>query len=933
MGSGKSKPEKDKVKADKAKAKTEPAVLEQDEVIACFDEADDSDVGFRFIYEKDVELVKDIRMTNGYFDDTIEKTIYDKVNFPETIKSINEIFNSAYQENEQKMLDFFKNKQNITFVGDQLKTFTLTEVKNPLLSKNKHEFTKLIMKQVKNFVMTVKLVKKLNYTTSRDYFITKFEVVGTHKLLETLETFASEIKKNNSVNKYWIEAQDKVDDHIREAYHTFEHNVNTCLKLIMLYYEKANLDYQILSKVENKVNYNILVNNFLHWSITNLEKSNFPVYKLYLSELGRINYQINQKIGKQQLIELIVKHRSESYQFFKELKAIKEEVQNNILNVQTSAGTVLFKPIKEKFNNNFRNLVDETLPSIYNKFAKFKDIIEKSMKDHFDDFFKNMTPPFNVKTMIKLNKSLNERTVPDYIISIMKTILYLQAAVYHKKFNLDHRKYERRTDRIMDLLSMQLNDAQKEEVNYLRDLILPKDQPGSNNYKEVMDSLQSEFDKFIEEYNTNKITREFHIYILFSLFICFSGLELRREGGRLGFKQCEYSSCSRHLLYNLTNRMRNYDFALNNWTLINYMEYNVEDFLEEFTLSKSSKVQNVNQTNALFNLRYNRVNEVVEYLRSELSRLKAYLRFSMDQEKINESVNFKVETVVDQLLSSKEYFFSFKPLFQLEKGTNSRHILIFVSSFLNQAENQEELWKDFIKGDPYTECYSFNWPTMDLFSYNEIKIQMEQEYRDNNTKSDIFHLGVNLLAKEHIQAIKLDKLDMNPPYGNLHYMAMLCGKALAFFIGQLKMFETSAVSLVGFSMGSVVTYYCLKDMYYMRKSNMIYNFISIGSPMSKDELEPEIVKLNMGSYFNIYSMDDKVLKYIASLVPFYKSPCGLMELAYDDALYAAKKIKVYNYDMTALVHCHMDYTKHMAKIIDFVKKSDDYKYINSLLLT
>lgn len=927
MGSGKSKPEKDKVKTEKAKAKAEPAVLDADEVIACFDEADDNDVGFRFIYERDVELVKDISMTNGFFDKNIEPDIYEGVNFPVTLKVLNEIFNAAYQKNEEKMKEFFKNKQNIGFTTDELKTFTLTEVKNPLISKNKQEFAKLIMKQVKNFVMTVKLVKKMNYIPCRDYMNTNFEQQGIRNLFEA---FSTEIKKQSNMSKYWIEEAEKADDHIREAYQTFEHNVNTCLKLILLFYERANLEYQVLSKVENKINYNILVNNFLYWSITNMEKSNFPVFKLYLSELGRINFQINQKIGKQQLIELIVKYRGESHLFFKELKDIKEDVQNNILNSQINAGTLLFKPIKEKFNNNFRKLVDETLPSIYNKFPKFKTMIEKTLKSHFDDFFKNMNPPFYSKTMIKLNKGLLEKNVPDYTINVMKMILYLQADVYHKKFNLDQRKYEELTDRVIDLLSMHLNDAQKEEVNYLRDLVLPKAAGEQPNYLEVRDSLQAEYDKFVEDYNTNKITLEFHLYFLFSLFICFSGLELRRESGRLVFKQCEYSSSSRHLLFKLANRLRNYDFAINNWTLVNYMEYHVEDFLEEFKLSQNTKMQHAQESDALFNLRYNKVTEVVEYLRSELVRLKAYLRFSMDQEKID---GFNVETVVDQLLSTKEYFFSFKPLFQQALGTNSRHILIFVSSFLNQAENQEDLWKDFIKGDAYSECYSFNWPTMDLFSYNEIKIQMEQEYRENNVKSDIFHMGVNLLTRHHIEAIKLEKLDMSPPYGNLHYMAMICGKALAFFIGQLKMFETSAVSLIGFSMGSVVTYYCLKDLYYMRKSNMIYNFISIGSPMSKDELEPEIVKLNLGSYFNIYSMDDKVLKYISSLVPFYKSPCGLMELAYDDALYSSKKIKVYNYDMTSLVHCHMDYTKYMSKIIDFVKKSDDYKYINSLLLT
>lgn len=930
MGSGKSKPAKPKPKED---AKVEVAVLEPDEIIDCFDDTDDTDLGFKYIIEKEADIVKDIRMTNGFFDAT-ENMINKKLMYPVTYETIKHTYEQAYMDTKEKEIhNFFKYKQNIDFTDEEMKTFTDAEVFNPLLSKNKYEYIKLIMKQVKNFVTTVKLVKRLSYSNCREYIINNYQSAGIKSLLDN---FSLEIKKNNSVNKYWEYQTEKAEDHVRDAYLIFEHNINACLKLVLLFYEKANIEYQVLSKKENQMNYNILVNNFLYWSITNLEKLNFPVFKLYLSELGRINFQINQKIGRTKLTELIVKHRGETDQLFQLLKDIKIDIEKTVLSNQGSSDTVLFKPIKEKFYYNFNRLIEVTLPSIFNKFSKIKTQIEKIMSDHFSDFFHKMYPPFYTKTMIKLNKGMTEKTATEFIMRMIRVLLYVQARVYSEKFNLDWEMYLSRAQRLMDLLSLQLTEGQREVVKYLQEELPTREELENSHdreslYLRVCSSLKNDYEKCIEDYNTNKSSREYHLYVLFSLFICFSGMELRRESGKLVFKQCEYTSTSRHILEFLSGIMRNYDYALNNWTVVNYMEYSVEDYLELFTKNNDDKVENTTDLSILEKLRNGQVEEVVEYFRGEMSRLKAYLRFSMDQDykKEESKDNFDLEKALKNL-DTNEYFFSLKPLFHQENGTNSRHILIFVSSFLNQAEDQEDLWKDYIKSEPYTECYAFTWPTMDTFSYNEIKIQMEQEYRDNNVKSDLFNIGVNLLANNHLKAIKLEKLDMNPPYSNLYYVAMLSGKALAFFLGQLKIFETSTVSLVGFSMGSVVTYNCLRDMYYMKKSNMIYNYVSIGCPLSRLDLNPEIIKLSLGSYFNIYSRDDKVLKYLASLVYFFNNPAGLSEVSYETAIYATKKIKVYNYDMTDSVHCHMDYTRFLKQIVEFVKRSEDYKTLDQI---
>ena len=906
----------------------EPVVLEldSDEVVACFNDVDESDVGLKFVYEKEAELIKDIRLMPGFFTE-LENAINKAVTFPENLESIEGKFKAEFEKQKSDMLGFFYANQNITFKDLELRTFAEAEIKHPLLSKNKHQYIKLTLKQVKNFVGNLKLLKRLHYDNCKMFIIDNHREAGMSRLLDTL---VNEIKKNNMSNKYWIESVQS-DDLVLESYKVFDHNVNATLKLMLLFYEKNNIQYKLLSKAENKINYNILVNNFIFWSITNLERTNFPVYKLYISELIRLNHQINQKIGRNQLVALILQYRGESFQLFRKLRELKEDIEQNIFLTPEKTSTVLHRPLKEKFNHNFKILIRETLPLIYNKYPKYKVVVEKIVESHFDDFFNSTQPPFHIKTLVKLNKPhMTDRSLPPFILGIYKLLLYEQSSVYRKNFSLDQDQFKKRTNRLFNTMSLQITDATLEEMRSIRDIVLDQ------SHQETFEALKVQAKEVVEDYNTRPMTRDCHIYNIFSLFIMLSGVELRKEAGRMVYRHNEYLSCSRYILFKLVNKLRNFDFALNNWTLVNYMEYCVEDFLENNKLANSSKLLNNVDTKMLVLLRQNRTGEVVAYLKGQMSRLFAYLRFSMDQDydpnNVKENEVFDLNEALTQL-KTKEYFFSFKPLAWKETGTNSRHITIFVSSFLNQAEDQDALWKEYLEGEPYTESYAFLWPTMDTYSYNEIKIQMEHQYKDNNVKSDMFHIGVNLLTKNLIKALKLEKLDMEPFYSNLYYMALLSGKALAFFIGQLKLFETSTVTLVGYSMGAVVAYNCLRDLYFMKKSNIIFNYVQIGSPICKNSIDPEIVKMSVGSFFNVFSMDDKVLKYMSSMVPFLNNPCGLNELVYDGSLYAAKNIKVSNLDMTPSVHCHMDYTKCFKKIVDHIRKVDDYHSLSNYMFT
>src|SRR3990167_7202909 len=162
---GNKKKDKGKDKAGKEEDEIQ-ATLEPDEVINCFNDLDDQDVGLKLIAEKEPELIKDIKMTNSYFTD-LEAAINKEVVFPDTQEHLKTLYDKSFsilekteegvpEEEKRKLSKNFMHKHNIQFTTQELKVFTEAEVYHPLLSKNKHEYIKLIFKQVKNFVGSLK---------------------------------------------------------------------------------------------------------------------------------------------------------------------------------------------------------------------------------------------------------------------------------------------------------------------------------------------------------------------------------------------------------------------------------------------------------------------------------------------------------------------------------------------------------------------------------------------------------------------------------------------------------------------------------------------------------------------------------------------------------------------------------------------------------
>jgi len=121
------------------------------------------------------------------------------------------------------------------------------------------------------------------------------------------------------------------------------------------------------------------------------------------------------------------------------------------------------------------------------------------------------------------------------------------------------------------------------------------------------------------------------------------------------------------------------------------------------------------------------------------------------------------------------------------------------------------------------------------------------------------------------------------------------------------------VSLIGFSLGARVIYFCLQEL--ARRPNsegIICDVVLLGAPVSasQDQWRP-LRRVISGQIINGYSSSDWLLKFLYRTSSAAIRVAGLQPLCWQD-----KKVK--NIDLTSLVGGHMDYYKKLQEILEFV---------------
>lgn len=121
------------------------------------------------------------------------------------------------------------------------------------------------------------------------------------------------------------------------------------------------------------------------------------------------------------------------------------------------------------------------------------------------------------------------------------------------------------------------------------------------------------------------------------------------------------------------------------------------------------------------------------------------------------------------------------------------------------------------------------------------------------------------------------------------------------------------VSLIGFSLGARVIFFCLQELAKRKNSEgIICDVVLLGAPVtaSSDQWKP-LARIISGRVVNGYSSSDWLLKFLYRTSSAAIRVAGLQELCWQD-----KRVK--NVDLTPLVSGHSDYYKKLTEILDYV---------------
>ena len=268
-------------------------------------------------------------------------------------------------------------------------------------------------------------------------------------------------------------------------------------------------------------------------------------------------------------------------------------------------------------------------------------------------------------------------------------------------------------------------------------------------------------------------------------------------------------------------------------------------------------------------------------------------KFKLDSFQFSKSLIGNLFQKVSDMFTSKiSYYTNFIRLSPFQKYKTSNTITILISGFGSENDAHCISWKKYIESNPFnTSYYFYHWPG-DSF----IKIIL---------KSLPLSFGQFVLDT-----------DLPKVFDNSKEKAEYSGKLLSIILLSRKFFWDLKINLVGFSLGSHVIKYTLKEMRDSEEAkNIINDVIFIGEATTfkrKYGWYNIFKKLVGGRIINCYSKKDDILSKLYFKC-IGKEPIGKNEFDINDGKLGKNIIE--NYDFTDLNMGHLDYRKHFNIIL------------------
>ena len=232
-------------------------------------------------------------------------------------------------------------------------------------------------------------------------------------------------------------------------------------------------------------------------------------------------------------------------------------------------------------------------------------------------------------------------------------------------------------------------------------------------------------------------------------------------------------------------------------------------------------------------------------------------------------------------------------LIPITKNRHSNTITILISGFLSEKDDINQ-WQYFYDYDRNSNYYLYRWPSHDILTF----------------------------------VLKTLLFVFNGPYLFIKHkkIAKYAGKTLAYFLASNEDFNNCQINLVGFSLGTQVVKYCIKELNKIKGHKIIINnilFLGGAADMRENKKDKwrNIFRNNVGGrIINCYSRYDYVLEYLYKMcakkdpsINGKKDPIGLNKMNIKDE--KGQYYIVEDYDFSDLKLGHIQYRSRFHDIL------------------
>ena len=242
------------------------------------------------------------------------------------------------------------------------------------------------------------------------------------------------------------------------------------------------------------------------------------------------------------------------------------------------------------------------------------------------------------------------------------------------------------------------------------------------------------------------------------------------------------------------------------------------------------------------------------------------------------------------------------------------HICLGISGFLQQDEEQVDVWQPLASNFPLCANYTLTWESkaqrdlLSLISGLSGKLGTTQVAALTAQAATKKAFGMMVLPAAVLSAFEV----IDNPWWVAQNRADQAGKLLGDYIAE-NQFGGLPVSLIGYSLGTRVILSAIDRLSQLGVDGKIFDvYFLAGAVAQNDPRLRQLSTVIAGKVINVYSRKDLVLSYIFRAAELFAQPIGNQPLELE-------KISVVNIDVTDSVGGHQAYKNKLSYILDRIK--------------